>query len=196
MKSLFLLTVLFVMLAFAFKGPDQSAWDFAREVGSNVTHKINDKDGSPPMSGNVAQKLERNFENNFEQLKMRLSSAEKDIKRIGTTRTNRSEQKSEPTAPAPKPKPIVKTQQASVAPGRAQPKMSPVRKEIMPRPTLSRGPDMPARPVPAVSSSPLPSSTAVNEVSPRPAATIIDSEEMVKMGARFDRASRLLSEIK
>ena len=65
MKTLFLLTVLFVMLAFAFKGPDQSAWEFAREVGSNVAHKINDKEGSPPMSGNVARKLERNFENNF-----------------------------------------------------------------------------------------------------------------------------------
>ena len=195
MKTLFLLTVLFVMLAFAFKGPDQSAWEFAREVGSNVAHKINGKEGSPPMSGNVARKLERNFENNFEQLKMRLSSAEKDIKRIGATQTNRSERTTEP-APPPKPKPIVKTQQAAVAPGRSQSKTDPARKEVMPRPTLSRGPDMPARPVPAVSSSPLPSSTAVNEVSPRPAATIIDSEEMVKMGARFDRASRFLSEIK
>ena len=147
------------------------------------------------MSGNVARKLERNFENNFEQLKMRLSSAEKDIKRIGTTQTNRSERKSEPASP-PKPKPIVKTQQAAVAPGRPQSKTAPARKELMPRPTLSRGPDLPPRPVPQVLSSPLPSSTTVNEAPPRSAATIIDSEEMVKMGARFDRASRFLSEIK
>ena len=195
MKTLFLLMVLFVMLAFAFKGPDQSAWEFARELGSNVAHKINDKEGSPPMTGNVARKLERNFENNLEQLKMRRSSAEKDMKGIGTTKTNRSERKSEP-APPPKPKPIVKTEQAALPPGRSQSKAAPTGKEVMPRPTLSRGPDMPARPVPEVSSSPLLGSTAVNEAPPRSAATIIDSEEMVEMGARFDRASRLLSEIK
>ena len=39
MKSMFLLTVLFVLLAFAFKDPEQSAWDFAKEVGSNVVQK-------------------------------------------------------------------------------------------------------------------------------------------------------------
>ena len=79
MKSLFLLTVLFVLLAFAFKDPDQSAWDFAREVSSNVVQKVNDAG-----EGEEGSKFSRNLDNrvteNFEDIRKRLKKGEKKVK--------------------------------------------------------------------------------------------------------------------
>ena len=79
MKSLFLLTVLFVLLAFAFKDPDQSAWDFAREVSSNVVQKVNDVG-----EGEEGSKFSRNLDNkvteNFEDIRKRLEKGDKIVK--------------------------------------------------------------------------------------------------------------------
>ena len=79
MKSLFLLTVLFVLLAFAFKDPGQSAWDFAKEVSSNVVQKVNDAG-----EGEEGSKFSRNIENrvteNFEDIRKRLKKGEKKVK--------------------------------------------------------------------------------------------------------------------
>ena len=79
MKSLFLFTVLFVLLAFAFKDPDQSAWDFAREVSSNVIQKVNDAG-----EGEEGSKFSRNLDNrvteNFEDIRKRLKKGEKKVK--------------------------------------------------------------------------------------------------------------------
>ena len=79
MKSLFLLTVLFVLLAFAFKDPGQSAWDFAKEVSSNVVQKVNDVG-----EGVEGSKLSRNLDNkvteNFEDMRKRLEKGENKVK--------------------------------------------------------------------------------------------------------------------
>ena len=205
MKTIFLISVLFIMLAFAFKGPDQSAWDFASQVISKVSYTLGSEVNNP-NNLEAVRRLEHNFNGNIEKIKRRLNSLEKGIHEIGKTPNTDPGRKTQPAAPKPKPTPIVKTETATVTPENMSPKKLTVARKPLPRPSVSRGPDLLARPVAQVTSSPLtssPSSSAAlansSEDGVRTSgstATLVDSEEIVEMGARFDRASRLLSEIK
>ncbi len=40
MKTLFLIGILFTLAAIAFKGPDQTAWEFALQTATRVEHTI------------------------------------------------------------------------------------------------------------------------------------------------------------
>ena len=61
MKTIFLISVLFIMLTFAFKGPDQSAWDFARQVFSKVSYTLGSEVNNP-NNLEAVRRLEQNFE--------------------------------------------------------------------------------------------------------------------------------------
>ena len=205
MKTIFLISVLFIMLAFAFKGPDQSAWDFARQVFSKVSYTLGSEVNNPNNLAAV-RRLEQNFDGNIERIKTRLNSLEQGIKKIGNTSNTDPSRKTQPAAPKPKPTPVVKTETATVTPENMPPIKPMVARKPLPRPSVSRGPDLPARPVAQVTSSPLTSSPSSSAALANSSgddgrtsgstATLIDSEEIVEIGARFDRASRLLSEIK
>ena len=81
MKSLFLFTVLFVLLAFAFKDPGQSAWDFAKEVSSNVVQKVNDV-GEGEEGSNFGRNLDNKVTENFEDIRKRLKKGEKKVNNL------------------------------------------------------------------------------------------------------------------
>ena len=77
MKTLFLFTVLFVLLAFAFKSPEESAWEFAKTVGSNVIQKINEKGEGEGVS-NVRPKPENKVVKKFEDIRKELQTKNRD----------------------------------------------------------------------------------------------------------------------
>ena len=191
MKTLFLLTVLFVLLAFAFKAPEQSAWDFAKEVGTNVSHKMAANDGVE-VRPELGRDLERRVKRNFSEFEQRLRNAEKGIQAAGNSSKSTVPETSQPRLPSPKPRPVVKTKTAAADPNHMS--AATQAPDQMPKISISPGPRLPARPVPKVASKPL-AKPAARIVPSRP-AILIDSEELAEAGARFDRASRLLSEIK
>jgi hypothetical protein len=211
MKSLFLLTVLFVLLAFAFKDPDQSAWDFAREVSSNVIHKVNDVG-----EGEEGSKFNRNSDNkvteNFEDIRKRLKKGEKKVKpsekkikpiekksRPAVQFANKSPRERKPIQPTePNPEPSVRFEEAPTP--LEKPIQAPKRlEEEPPQITIKPAPSLPARPLEEVVVEPLRANPPIQPEIKVTAPTIsspIDSAELAEIGARFDRASRLLSEIK
>ena len=107
MKSLFLFTVLFVLLAFAFKDPEQSAWDFAKEVGSNVVQKITAREEGSDKT-RFSQNLKRNVDRNFADLRNHLESGKKNVQRADKVRQKPPGVSKRPTNPAPKRQPIAK----------------------------------------------------------------------------------------
>ena len=211
MKSLFLFTVLFVLLAFAFKDPDQSAWDFAKEVSSNVVQKVNDVG-----EGEVGSKFSRNLDNkvteNFEDIRKRLKKGEKKVKpsekkmkpiekktKPPVRVANKSFKERKPIHPTePKPEPSVRLEEAPTP--LEKPIQAPKRlEEEPPQITIKPAPSLPARPLEEVVVEPLGEKLPIQPEIKLTAPTIsspIDSAELTKIGARFDRASRLLSEIK
>ena len=101
MKSLFLFTVLFVLLAFAFKDPEQSAWDFAKEVGSNVIQKITAREEGSDKT-KFSQNLKRNVDRNFADFRKPIESGEKKVQRADKVRQKPSDVSKRPTNPTPK----------------------------------------------------------------------------------------------
>ena len=195
MKSMFLLTVLFVLLAFAFKDPEQSAWDFAKDVGSNVIQKITAREEGSGEA-RFSRNFERNVDKNVVDNRKHLKSGEKNIQRADKVRQKPSGVSKRPTNPAPKRQPIAKPKKSLALEEHPVEKVqAPTKpKKTHPRFSIEPGHSLPAQPVKKVDAEPLPFPKLKIPV---PAVTTtIDSAELAKMGARFDRASRLLSEIK
>ena len=209
MKSLFLLTVLFVLLAFAFKDPGQSAWDFAKEVSSNVIQKINDA-GEGEEGSEFSRNLENRVTENFEDIRKRLEKGEKRVK-PSEKKIKPIEKKTKPTVRVankspkerkrihptePKQEPSVRFDEAPAQ----KPIQAPRRlEEEPPQITIKPAPSLPARPLEEVVAEPLGETLPIQpeiKVTPPKISSPIDSAELAEIGARFDRASRLLSEIK
>jgi len=209
MKSLFLFTVLFVLLAFAFKDPDQSAWDFAKEVSSNVIQKVNDA-GEGEEGSEFSRNLDNKVTENFEDIRKRLKKGEKKVKpsekkikpiekktRPAVRVANKSpEERKRVHRTEPKQEPSVKLEEAPAQ----NPIQAPRRlEEEPPQITIKPAPSLPARPLEEVVAEPLgetlPIQPEIKVTAPR-ISSPIDSAELAEIGARFDRASRLLSEIK
>ncbi len=206
MKTLFLITVLFVLLAFAFKNPNQSAWDFAQEVGSNVAGKVaaNSDRGETANTGQSIDtkvdkkisKIREKVDKKINKMRERLLKADND--KSSTEKKKRKSTKENNTPRLPKPKPVVRTQMAE---GQYSKPTDPSETTSLFKKPSSQAsaelpPAPPARPVASVASKPLPD-PGVSQPAPAPKSSVpIDSEELAEIGARFDRASRLLSEIK
>jgi hypothetical protein len=211
MKSLFLFTVLFVLLAFAFKDPGQSAWDFAKEVSSNVIQKVNDG-GEGEKGPKSSRNLENRVTENFEDIRKRLERGEKKVK-PSEKKTKPIEKKTKPTVRVankspkerkrihptePKQVPSVRFDEAPIP--LEKPIQAPRRlEEEPPQLTIKPAPSLPARPLEEVVAEPLGETLPIQpeiKVTPPKISSPIDSAELAEIGARFDRASRLLSEIK
>ena len=211
MKSLFLFTVLFVLLAFAFKDPGQSAWDFAKEVSSNVVQKVNDA-GEEEEGSKFNRNLDNKVTENFEDIRKRLEKGEKKVK-PSEKKIKPIEKKTKPAvrvanksskerkrihSPEPKQEPSVRFEEAPAA--SEKPVQAPKGlEEEPPQITIKQALSLPARPLEEVVVEPLRENLPIQPEIKVTAPTIsspIDSAELAKIGARFDRASRLLSEIK
>jgi hypothetical protein len=199
MRTLFLLTVLFVLLAFAFKKPDQSAWDFAQQLSVNVANKVGKQvdAGSPNDYG---QHIEHKVMEKFSVIRKKMKDADENI-------TNRETKKTKELSPKriqpklvkkPENRPEIiggtkKSSAKSVLNFELQDfnrRTSSIRKSHS-KEDRSLAPIPPAQPVKRVSVEPL--------ATPEPSSTNtvpIDGAELVEIGARFERASRWLSEIK
>jgi hypothetical protein len=202
MRTLFLLTVLFVLLAFAFKKPDQSAWDFAQQLSVNVASKVGNQVDAG-SSNDYGQKIERKVMEKFSVIRKKIKDADESVSTPETKKTNED-------LPKPIQPKLVKQQddQPKFASGDNSSSSKTIRnselqnfnrrtssirnsqsnddKSLAPIPT--------AQPVESVSVEPLatpnsPKTTSTNTVP-------IDGAELVEIGARFERASRWLSEIK
>ena len=193
MKTLFLFAVLFILVAFAFKEPNQSAWDFTRDVASSVSNKVapgpNDEIQQRPKFNNVAPAKEdaRTFDDH-------LSRVEKFIK---PNTAILLKTKPNPTLkPAPNPRPSVATKTELVE--KAVPANSINKSKVddisEPKITLEPAPNLQAKPIPKVAREKL--APPRIEAPRRPAYRPINVDELAEMGRRYDRASRLLSEIK
>jgi hypothetical protein len=202
MRTLFLLTVLFVLLAFAFKKPNQSAWDFAQQLGVNVASKAAeqiDKEGE----NDFGKKVERKVMENFSVINQRLKNAERDNNNSAVSDTNQTRKKRAQVKLTKKQDdltPIKSTSNKSVTKSIRNSELqdfnkltSNIRKSQR-KNDESLAPVPPAQPVKSVSVEPL-ATPSLSE--PEIAKTIpIDGAELAEIGARFERASRWLSEIK
>jgi len=211
MKSLFLFTVLFVLLAFAFKDPDQSAWVFAKEVSSNVIQKVNDA-GEGEEGSEFSRNLENKVTENFEDIRKRLEKGEKKVK-PSEKKIKPLEKKTKSTvkiankspkerkrihSPEPEQEPSVRFEEVPT------PSEKPVQapkglEEEPPQITIKPAPSLPARPLDEVVAEPLEENLPIQpeiKIIASKISSPIDSAELAEIGARFDRASRLLSEIK
>ena len=96
----------------------------------------------------------------------------------------------------PDPTELEAQQQAPQPPVEAQPLVE----DAAPKPSIKRGPNLPARPVDVVSSNKLedPKVETLSSTSPEPsdAATRMGKADLAEIGSYLDRASRLLSDIK
>jgi len=193
MKTLFLFVLLFILVAFAFKEPNQSAWDFARDVGTSVSNRV-----APGTKDEIAEHPELSAEapanENLRTFDDHLSQVEKFIAPKTTTSPKA---KSKPaTSPGPKPKPRVaaKTELAEKIVPSSSIDTGAVAKISEPRITLEPAPDLQAKPIPKVAREKLTPPRV--EAPTRPTYRPINVDELAEMGRRYDRASRLLSEIK
>lgn len=193
MKTLFLFVLLFTLVAFAFKEPNQSAWDFARDVGTSVSNRVapetkDEIEERPELSaGAPANEDLRTFNDHLSQVE----------KFIAPRTTSSSKAKSKPvTSPEPKPRPraTTKTKLAEKSAPASSEDTGTVADTSEPKITLEPAPDLQAKPIPKV---------AVEKLTPprfeaptRPTYRPINVDELAEMGRRYDRASRLLSEIK
>jgi len=193
MKTLFLFALLFILVAFAFKEPNQSAWDFARNVGSSVSGKVasGEKDKIKKIQkprGETAKKFD------LQALEKSLNRA----KKLSEPKTkNYSNAKTKPTIKTyPKPRPRVKSKSKLVKKLRPSKSVNTELAEetISPNVSLEPLPDIEAKPISKVAREDLSPPRA--ETLSRPAYRPINVDELAEMGRRYDRASRLLSEIK
>jgi hypothetical protein len=197
MKTLFLFAVLFILVAFAFKEPNQSAWDFTRDVASSVSNKVapgpNDEIEQRPKFNNAAPVKEdaRTFDDH-------LSRVEKFIKPNPTISLKPKPNPTPKPAPKPAPKPrssvATKTELVEKAASANSMNKSKVGDISEPKITSEPAPDLQAKPIPKVAREKL--TPPRIEPPRRPAYRPINVDELAEMGRRYDRASRLLSEIK
>jgi len=190
MKTIFLMTVLFVLLAFAFKSPQQSAWEFATEFGSNVTEKMKVA-GKEENTFQYDQSPKRLVEKKIEDIRTLLEGDKTPVKPSDEEQTVSSKEElppdpSELEAQPQAPQPLVEAQ--------------PLAEDVAPKPSIKRGPNLPARPVDVVSSDKLedPKVETLSSPSPEPAdaTTRMGKADLAEIGTYLDRASRLLSDIK
>jgi hypothetical protein len=204
MRTLFLLTVLFVLLAFAFKQPNQSAWDFAQQLSGKVAGKVaggiaTQVDRDNPTD--YGRKIERKVKENFAVIRKRYNNADKKIESLVTERIKPEVKQLPVPKPVTKPKPTPPIQKAQEPRNKTNaPVLSDQKEMTLPvkRPSIKNpidlAPTPPAKPVTEVSVKSLPEPKAIE---PSPLRTFpIDSAELAEIGARFNRASRLLNEIK
>ena len=193
MKTLFLLALLFILVAFAFKEPNQSAWDFTRNVGTTLSNKVGpayknqfEKKPEQAVGGPANQDLRR-FNDHLRQV-------EKIIEPISAERPKSTAKPNPKSKPKPKPAAETKTKIAENIKPVDSVAAKPVEDTLPPKITLKPAAALVPKPVLKVAQEDLSPPTAAG---PKPPAyQPINLDELAEMGRRYDRASRLLSEIK
>jgi hypothetical protein len=195
-KTLFLFALLAILVAFAFKEPSQSAWDYARTVGTRIssTVALENKDEFKPKpeahSGAPANEDLRTFNDHLSRVENIIAT--------------------EPTKSAPRRRIAVKTTSITVAkPQSGVGSKKDIEKENgtknsvitktakepkLPKISIEPAPGLDPKPVAKVAREEI--SPPRSEIPNRPAYRPINVDELAEMGRRYDRASRLLSEIK
>ncbi len=190
-RTLFLFAILFTLVAIAFKEPDQSAWDFAQDVGTKARDAVTTPESH--ITGLGAELEESEDPTSFENLVGKsLEKAKAELED-----TFRAGEKREPTRQAQPPR---KAQEAPASldddpispPGAA--KAGPGDTKVLPPPRVPAGPKMPAAPVKPVEKGTIGKSLANKQDQTSPASS--KRKAIVKVTTYYENASRLLEAIK
>ena len=185
MRTLFLMAILFFLVVLAVKEPDQSAWDAARDIGSQVEGAVSEIEEDPvvrEMKGNAREALAELESDDlfFQQVREALGTA---------------------TDPAPSTHGIEKSTGPDDAwipelPPKSETKPAPVKRAVSPHPSVAKvKPETPPG-LPAIPMAPFEVGNLGGKTLPRrPAPVAASDRDYAEIKEYYENASRLLAEM-
>ncbi len=184
MRTLFLMAILFILVAIAVKKPDQTALQAAQELGARVQDKIPEIPDIPAITGNARE----DFANLEKQTRVALENAKDGSSRFEKDTAVEQTKKPKKASPTGSSKPKSATVRTAEAPA-----TSSGGRDTLPRSSVTGLPDLPVAPIDPVEVGELEyDEPASGRSSPRQTA----GEDYGEVKAFYENASRLLAEIK
>ena len=190
-RTLFLFAILFTLVAIAFKEPDQSAWDFAQDVGTKARDAVTNPESHITGLGAELKESEDpiSFESlvgkSLEKAKAELEDTFRAEEKSGPARQAQSSPKAQETPATIDDDPISPPGATNTGPGDTK---------ALPSPRVPAGPKMPAAPVKPVEKRTIEKSLANKQGQSSPASS--KRKAIVKVTTYYENACRLLEAIK
>ena len=190
-RTLFLFAILFTLVAIAFKEPDQSAWDFAQDVGTKARDAVTAPESH--ITGLGAELEEGKNPISFESLVGKsLEKAKAELEDTFRAEENRRPARQAQSSPKAQETPAAIDDGPISPPGAT--KTGPGDAKALPAPRVPAGPKMPAAPVKPVEKRTIGKVLANKQDKTPPASS--KRKAIVKVTTYYENASRLLEAIK
>lgn len=190
-RTIFLSAILFTLVAIAFKEPDQSAWDFAQDVGTKARDAVTTSESHITELGAELQKNEdlTSFENLVGKSLEKAKSEWEDA--VRAEEKSRPSHQAQTSGQAQKP-PTSFGHEPNSPPRTSETGSGDMK--ALPAPRVPAGPEMPAAPVEPVEKQAIGRIAANKEGQSPPASG--NRKAIVELTTYYENASRLLEAIK